>query len=49
MSIKISVLERQFVNNYLINGGNGTQAYIKASPGVTLKSARERFSKRNFI
>ena len=39
MSKKDLVLERQFVNNYLSNGRNGTQAYIKASPGVTIKSA----------
>jgi len=39
MSKKDPVIENAFISNYLINGRNGTQAYIKASPGVTVKSA----------
>jgi len=40
-SIKRSLRERKFIDSYIENCGNATEAYLAISPNVTRESARE--------
>lgn len=40
MKTKLTIRERKFIDAYVKNGGNATQAYIKISPNCKYESAR---------
>jgi hypothetical protein len=40
MTKKLTIKQKKFIDEYVANNGNGTQAIIKAYPNVTYDSAR---------